>query len=153
MKLTTKLNILLFFIMILYSCSSSPKSQVENIADGIEVSYETGPKIGQNQILTFCIENQTQFCFSFPRGYGIKIFSKTSNGWIEVPNRGKFLGTEPRLLKPKEDFFSEDSVDVFPDISGLGLVQPTDFYVSISGSLCEDETVVIEKKIPFVVAP
>ena len=77
MKLTTKLNILLFFIMILYSCSSSPKSQVENIADGIEVSYETGPKIGQNQILTFWIENQTQFCLSFPRDYGIKIFSKT----------------------------------------------------------------------------
>jgi len=139
--------------LAIISCSDSSEQQIENIADGIELIYEMGPEIGRGQILTVWINNQTSFCISFPRGYGIKIFSETSNGWKEVPNLGKFIGTEPRLLQPKGDFFSEDSIDVFPDVSGLELVQPTNFYVSISGNLCDDETVLVEKNIPFVVVP
>jgi hypothetical protein len=149
-KLTIKFVV---FSIFLNACSNSYEKQIENIPDSIEVTYETGPEIGQNEILTVWIKNQTDFCISFPRGYGIRNFVETSDGWKEVPNLGKFIGTEPRLLKPRNDFFSEDSIDVRPDLSGLGLTKPTNFYVTISGHLCDDETVLVEKKIPFVVVP
>jgi hypothetical protein len=141
------------FSIFLSACSDSYESQIENISDFIDVTYETGPQIGQHEILTVWIENQTDFCISFPLGYGIRNFVETSDGWKEVPNLGKFVGTEPRLLKPKNDFFSEDTVNVRPDISGLGLTKPTNFYVTISGQLCDDESVLIEKKIPYMVVP
>ncbi len=150
LKLT--INFLLF-VVLLSGCSGSYESQIENIPDSIEVTYETGPEISSNQNLMFWIKNQTNFCISFPRGYGIRNYAEKSDGWTEVPNLGNFLGNEPRLLKPKGDFFSEDSVVVRPDISNLGLTEPTNFYVTISGHLCDDETVLIEKKIPFVVIP
>jgi hypothetical protein len=139
--------------MILSGCSNSSESRVENIANGIDVSYETGPQISQGQNLIFWIKNQTDFCVSFPPDYGIKVFSETSNGWEEVPNLVNYVGTEPRLLQPKDNFFSEDSIFARPDLSGLGLVKPANFYVSISGNLCDDKTVLIEKKISFIVVP
>ena len=151
-NLTFKFAIVIMTLAII-SCSNSSEEKNANIADSIEVSYQTGPQIGVHQDLTIWIKNQTDFCISFPPDYGIKIFSETNNGWKEVSNLVNYLGTEPRLLQPKEDSSSEDSVFARPDVTSLGLVKPTNFYVSISGNLCDDKTVLIEKKIPFVVVP
>jgi hypothetical protein len=150
--LTFKLA-LVMMAMAIGGCIGSSKQQIANIADSIDVSYQTGPRIGVNQDLTVWIKNQTAYCVSFPPDYGIKIFAETSDGWTEVSNLVTFVGNQPRSLKPKGDIFSERSIDVRPDVSALMLSQPTNFYVSISGHLCNDETVLVEKEIPFVVVP
>lgn len=144
---------LFVFVILFNGCTDSIKSESGIIADDITVSYETSAQITPNEDLVFWIKNQTDFCIVFPPDYGIKIFSETSNGWKQVSNLVNYLGTEPRLLQPKEDFSSEDSVFARPDVTGLVLVKPTNFYVSISGNLCDDNTVLIEKKIPFTVTP
>lgn len=134
-------------------CSNSSEQQIANIADSIDVSYQTGPQIEVHQDLTIWIKNQTNYCISFPPDFGIKVFAEINKNWQEVPNLGTFLGNQPILLKPKGDIFAETSLDARPDVSALALTQPTNFYVLISGNLCDDENVSIEKKIPFVVVP
>ena len=149
----TFLSAIVILTLAIISCSNSSEQQIADIADSIEVSYQTGPQIGVHQDLTIWIKNQTKYCVSFPPDFGIKVFAEINKNWQEVPNLGTFLGNEPRLLKPKGDIFAETSLDARPDVSDLGLTQSTNFYVSISGHLCDDDTVLVEKKIPFVVVP
>jgi hypothetical protein len=135
------------------SCSSSSDQQPVNIADSIDVSYQTGPKISTHETLTIWIVNQTNYCISFPPGFGIRIFAETNNGWVEVQNTGKYLGSDPSLLKPQGDIFSQGIIDAQPDISQLAITKATNFYLEISGHLCDDDTVIVKKEIPFIVVP
>ena len=148
---------ILIMTIVLSDCSSPSTPQSSDIANSIDVSYITGPQVdlptGVNPLLSAWITNQTKYCINFPPDYGIKVFAETSDGWTEIPNRVKYISDHPVLLKPKGDIFSQHSLDAQPDLSALTLTQPTNFYVEISGHLCDDEKVIIEKKIPFVVAP
>ena len=48
---------------------------------------------------------------------------------------------------------SESLVYILPDTSNLVITEPIDSYALITGSLCDDENIVIEKKIQFVIVP
>lgn len=153
MKSTKLFFVLIIIAIISISSCSELSGQSTEIADFIEISYQTGPEIEVNQDLTVWLKNNSKYCISFPVDFGLKVFVEKDNGWFEIQNLGTFLGDQPILLKPKGDIFSENVIDVRPDVSNLSLNKSTNFYALLSGHLCEDETKVVEKKIEFVIVP
>jgi hypothetical protein len=158
MRSIDHLPLLLFSILTIAILSSCTKSidQPAEIADSIVLFYPTGPQMGVIDYLdgfNVWIKNETKYCINFPPDYGIKVFAEIGNVVIEVPNLVTYLGTQPILLEPKGEDFSEHSVSVWPDVINLELKMPTNFYAQITGYLCDDEGVAVIKKIPFIVVP
>jgi hypothetical protein len=156
-KMRTIINIPLLVLYmltsaILSSCSHASEQPVV-ISDSIDVEYQPDQQIGINEDLTIWITNQSKYCIEFPIDIGIRIVAKQTGDWIEVPNLVTYSGNIPIQLKPKGDVFSKKAVIVWPDVTGLSLVDPTDFLAIITGHLCDDESTVVEKKIPFIVIP
>jgi hypothetical protein len=122
-----------------------------NLADSIELEYETGPEITINEDLTVWMRNESAFCVVFPADYSLKIFSKSEGRQFD--NLINYIGDAPNYLRPKGDLFSERSIDIRPNTSGFTISRTTEFYAEVTGRLCKDENVVVVKKIPFIIAP
>jgi hypothetical protein len=146
----TKLLVAFLLLCTIYACSSA---QVHNLADDIVVTYETGPEIQATEVLEFWIKNTSNNCIVFPYNYGLKIFVEQNTNWIEVPNPTIYSPEDDIYLREADNIFSYRPVLLRPDISKIQLQGPTNFQATITGHLCDDENVVVEKTIPFVVKP
>lgn len=133
-------------------CSKTNEQPID-IVNSIQIDYETGPKINTNQYLTVWLVNHSQSCVLFPADYGIRIYTETENGYVEFPNLVRYIGTQPRKLQPNGEVYSERSVDLRPDLAGFTISKPTSFFATITGHLCNDETIIIEKRVEFIVSP
>jgi hypothetical protein len=152
---TTKLALFLstlFVVVGTISCSSE-QDQLTDVSSQLEIDYQMGPEIPLNGEVQTWINNTTNNCISFPPDFGIKVFVKQDEDWLEVPNLVTYANKEPQVLKPKSDLFPTILVSIWPDVSSLNIKMSLDGYALITGHLCEDESHVIEKKIPFVIVP
>jgi hypothetical protein len=155
MKNLASLNLgtlLMFLVAVTAGCSNEP-SQPAEIASLIEIVYQTGPEISAGGSVDAVLENKSNQCIHFPVDLNTKVFVEQHGDWIEVENQITYLGDSPVLLQPKGDIWSSTLVYIQPDTSELTVTEPVDSYALVTGNLCENEDVVIEKKIPFVIIP
>lgn len=136
--------------LITYGCQIVP---IANLEDNITYYYQTDSEINKSEYLTIWIQNRTNKCISFPPDFGARIFAETESGEIEVPNLMKVIGDKEWIFDPQNEISLENPLNLRPNILELSLSKPTNFYVLISGHLCNDEQTVINKKIPFTVTP
>jgi len=142
----------LFLIVALCSCAS-PEDKNQGISDPIVVTYITGPEIEMTDLLDFWVKNTSDECIVFPFDFGAKILLDNNGSWIEINNLARYHPEEDIYLRAAGNIFSENAVGLQPDYSSIVLQENTDLLVVITGHLCEDDSVIIEKQIPFVVKP
>lgn len=141
-------------ILLLTGCNNSNTTLTPNeISDSLEISYQVGPEIQIYSYVQALVKNPTTYCIVFPLDYGMKIYSEENGNNVEIKNRTVYIGDKPNYLKAISDIESFVLVVISPDTSQLIINQPINFYAEITGHLCDDESVVIKKQIPFVVVP
>jgi hypothetical protein len=145
--------------LALYGCSSVQNSNLtlsDNIANAIKVTYQTGPQIQTNEALNFLITNTSKNCIAYPIDFGLQIIMEQNGKWITVVNTVTYqaqTGQNEVLLNPVGSLFTQKIVGAQPDLSNITLTGPTNFQAIITGHLCNDKSVVIEKRVPFIVSP
>ncbi|GEM_PF-5965189 len=153
MKLLQKIFSLFIITLFWSACGSNLNQSPKDIAESLDVIYIYGPDIKHGETLSLWVENDTEYCLDFSPNYNIIINVKIDKSWIIVSNSINFLNDKPDILMPVDDPASISFVDVLPDLSEYQLTKPVEAYVVISGHLCDDESFVIEKKIPFTITP
>lgn len=136
--------------------TKNPQELGINIAKDIQITYETGPKIGLSDSLDAVVKNNSKNCIEFPIDFGLKILMEKNDAWIPVFNLTKYEaqpGDTSVILDRKGTIFSEKMIVAEPDLSNITLSGATNFQANISGHLCEDKSITINKSIPFVVSP
>lgn len=150
MKLMKIHNCLFIIAFILISCDRTIPHP-EDISNMLLINYEESPIIAEGFVIR--IDNNSKYCVQFPIGYNLKIFIETIDGITEIPNATRYIGEYPNQLEKKGDPQSSIFITFMPIIQDLLLIESGDFYVEISGNLCEDSSVIIQKRIPFEVKP
>ena len=137
--------------LLLGCASNSP----EEIAAKIRVSYPVSQEISKAEGvgIEMYLINESNYCVMFPLVSGMTIYTEQSGSRFEVKNLITIMGDENLIVDSQGEIFSKRSVDVVPDVSGIPITAPTQFFVSLSGYLCDDENVKIIKVIPFTVSP
>ena len=136
------------------SACASESNQVNN-EDNFEfdISYLNGSSISPTGDLEIVIRNTTSNCIKFPVGFGIKVFVVQDKKIKEIPNPVTYIGNEPIMLGPKGEISASALIYSKPDTSGLIISEPIDAYITISGHFCDDESRIVEEKIPFTIVP
>jgi hypothetical protein len=139
-------------LFLLLGCASKTP---EEIAAKIRVSYPVSQEISKAAGVGIEIDliNESNYCVIFPQVSGMTIYTEKSGNRLEVKNLITIMGDENLIVNSQGEIFSKRSVDVVPDVSGITITAPTQFFVSLSGHLCDDENVKIIKVIPFTVTP
>ena len=146
--------IILIPLIILIGCNRStlfPK--YDEISDSLLVTYQTGPEIHINGYIEAIVDNITSYCIVFPTNYGIRLFFEGTNGVEEIQDTTTYIGNRPNYLKPIGDIESGFYIVFSPNVSNFQISKPTEFFAEITGHLCDDNSVIIKKKIPFVMVP
>ncbi len=147
-------KILLFAIIsaLLIGCASQSP---ETIASEIQVSFPVSQEISKSAGTGWDIEltNESKYCVIFPLVSGMKIYTERDGSRIEVENLLKIMGDENLVINPNGQIFSSRFVGIVPDLSEIAVTEPIQFFISLSGYLCNDESVKISKIIPFTVIP
>lgn len=146
MKIIEKL---FYLLIVLFLVSCEKKVNTEDISKLLKISNEEIPVIAEGYI--FRIDNYSDYCIQFPLGYNLQIFVDTIDGIREIPNSAQYFGETPITIEKKGSPQSSIFISFSPRTQDLSLLKSMDFYVVITGSLCEDSSVIIEKKIPFEV--
>lgn len=151
--------VLPFFLVFLLSGCNTPETQNisdEDISNLLDITYIKGPEIIKGEYVAVTLENKSDYCLSFPSDYGIRIFGEMNGELIEIDDLMETIGEykeTPEIVDYKYGLFTTMSIIFVPDTQKLALLEPTDFYAIISGTLCEDDSVSITKKILFTVLP
>lgn len=136
---------LITIIFFLCSCSSNG-SDPASIASSIDVKYPVSEEfLIDSQIEVFLI-NESAFCVAFPLDDGLKIYAQENDEEVEVENLIINIGSQDLILYPKGKMLSTRSLDLRPDTNHLKMEKPTKFKVILTGYLCEDENVQIQKE-------
>jgi hypothetical protein len=137
---------------LLLGCASKTP---EEIAAKIRVSYPVSQEISKAAGVGIEMDliNESNYCVIFPQVSGMTIYTEKSGSRLEVNNLITIMGDENLVVNSQGEIFSKRSVDIAPDVSGITITAPTQFFVSLSGYLCDDENVKIIKVIPFTVTP
>jgi hypothetical protein len=144
-------HVVVLLSVLLLSCSKQT-IEPEVISESIKITYQdTGPIAGNpvDALLT----NTSKYCIKFDLLNGVKLFAKQKEKWVEIPNLVEFIGTSTITLMPEGNLSSEASVIIGPDTTTLIITTPIDAYALLTGHLCDDETIQIQKKIPFTIDP
>ena len=150
---------LAFFLVVVLSGCSTPETQIisdEDVSNLLEITYIKGPEIIKGEYIAVTLENKSDYCISFPSDYGIRIFGEMNGELIKIDDLMETVGEykeTPEIVDHKYGLFTTMSIIFVPDTQKLVLLEPTDFYAIISGTLCEDDSVFISKKILFTVLP
>ena len=142
----------IILIIFLVGCSK-PTPTPEELADNLEVQFSEGPEIQIYGHVQGIIRNTTSYCFVFPPDLGIKLFEDHAGNLFEIGNYTKYIGKDPIYLMPIGDINDFISISFDPDVTSLAISEQTSFYAEITGHLCDDDSVIITKKIPFVIVP
>lgn len=142
----------IFLFVFLCSCSTSA-SQPKDIAASIEITYQPSSTIKRGSDLDVWLKNTTKYCLEFPAVDGMKVYAQQKERWVEIPNLVTVIGNQIVKLKPAGDFWDANVFTISPDLASLNSNEPIKFRAVLTGYLCEDHTIVIEKEIPFTVTP
>jgi len=153
MKANRFFQICVIILIVFLAGCSKPTPTPEEIADTLEVKFSERPEIQIYGHVQGIIRNTTSYCFVFPPDLGIKLFEDHVGNLSEIGNYTKYVGKDPIYLMPIGDINEFISISFDPDVSSLTISEPTNFYAEITGHLCNDESIIIKKKIPFVVMP
>lgn len=146
-----KLPIVLLLSVLLLSCNQA--EQPEFISESIEIRYQEPSELIAGNPVDVWLINTSKHCLQFDLLDGMKIFVRQEEQWIEIANSVKFIGDSTVTLMPKGDFFSETLINIRPDFTTLAISTPTDAYALLTGYLCNDNTIQIQKEIPFTINP
>ena len=133
------------FILIasLVSCRQSKGTSLEDnpssipIIDFVDITEITdGEKIYDDQ-LNFYVENKTDDCVVFPYDYGVEIYTKDENNWLQIPYLGKYMSETTITLTPYFGEHPTDVIFVLPDYSVLN-ERPERIRVIMQAKLCND---------------
>lgn len=127
----------------------------ETIAPEIQVAFPVSQEISKTSGTGWDLEltNESNYCVIFPLVSGLKIYTEKGGSRIEVENLLNIIGDENLIVNPKGQIFSSRFVGILPDLSSITVTEPMQFFVSLSGYLCDDEYIKITKVIPFTVVP
>jgi hypothetical protein len=144
-------------ITLLFATTSACASESSQIHKDdnlkIEITYLNGSSISPTGDLDLVIRNTTSNCIKFPVCFGIKVFVVQDKKIKEIPNPVTYIGNEPITLGPKGEISASALIYVKPDTSGLTISEPIDAYITISGHFCDNESHMVEEKIPFIITP
>ncbi len=148
-------EVILFIIMASVLLLGCANDEPEEIISKIQVSYPVSQEISKASGVGIRIEliNESKYCVIFPIVTGMKIYTEQNGSQLEVENLINIIGDQNINLNPKDEIFSLLFVDIVPDLSAITITEPTQFFVSLSGYLCDDKNVEITKIIPFTVIP
>ncbi len=142
----------IFFLVILVGCNKDTPSP-EEVSNSIILTYQTGPAIHIYGNVDSTLDNPTNQCIVFPTDYNLKIYKDSTIETTEIKNTTAYIGARPYYLRPVGEIESTLFVTFSPDLTGSTISEPTSFYAEITGHLCNDESVIIKKRIPFIVIP
>jgi hypothetical protein len=151
-KVVIFIAIMIGSMQLLTGCKKTG-STTEEISNLLSIEYQQGPKIQINDVITALVWNNSSECMIFPLNYGIEIYTYINGEKLEIDNKAVYKGNDSRILKKKGDIDSFIFVGFSPDLSTFEISKSTEFTAEISGHLCDDDSIIITKKIPFVVYP
>lgn len=145
------------FLLIVINCDlilGCKKAIVdsEDISDQLSYSFQNNQEVKKDEPIRVWIENQSAYCIEFPYDFGLNIFIDNENP-EKIINITQYSIQKPIILNSKDKEFSAIYLTFYPDLSGITISKPQNFYAEINGHLCTDESKEITKKIPFVVFP
>jgi hypothetical protein len=143
----------LLFLLIVGCIKVTPTPTPDEISNLLIIKYHEGPEIQLNGHIQAVIRNTTNYCIVFPVDLGIKLFVNQDGKLSEINNYTKYIGNQNQYLNPAGEKNDLISVSLDPDTSGLLITDSMMFYAEITGHLCDDESVIIKKKIPFIIVP
>lgn len=150
------LSIAILAIMLLTSCGAPDPQE---IADSLLIYFNSGAFQKGNQIkagsgLSVSVINRSGYCLIFPYDYGVKkIYLQRNGEELEISNTVDYIFLEDAPTVDKIDIDSSGSVLLAPDLTNIVIDAPQEFRATITGHLCDDETVEITKDIIFFVVP
>jgi hypothetical protein len=154
--------ILLTILILSYGCSfmqeiqnpkGTPTSEIDQLGDRLEITFLRGPEIHTLQNVSLVITNLSEYCIVFPFDFGIELWVDVNDVWEEIDNMVQYIPEEDIYLEPVGESFSTMGVSIRPDLSDFPLLEKTDFKAILSGHLCDDISVIVEKEILFTVSP
>jgi hypothetical protein len=139
-------------LILLFGCV---RKDPEEIASKILISYPVSQEISKASGVGMDIEliNESDYCIVFPIVAGMKIYTEQGGSHVEVENLLTIIGDQNLVINPQGEIFSKRFVGIVPDTSDIEISGPTQFFVSLSGYLCNNENIKIIKEIPFTVIP
>ncbi len=148
-------SFLIYFLVLsifLLGCGQEAKDP-NQIAKSIEIIYDNSPEIPLGVQINIWVKNHSTYCVEFPLDDGLLLYAYEKDAWSEIPNSVEFIGKSTIILIPKDRLLSENRVYLHPDISSLSMDKPTKFYALLTGYLCDDHNIQIQKEIPFTLVP
>lgn len=141
--------------LLLVSCYSPDPQE---ISDSILIYYNNGAFQKGNQItagsgLSMSILNRSDYCLVFPYDYAIRMYLKKDSEDIEVSNTVEYIFLENAPIFETIEAGSQGSVLIAPDLTNIVVNDPKEFRATITGHLCDDETIEITKEFVFFVVP
>ncbi len=149
-------SIAILAIVLLASCGAPDPQEVEDSIvifysdDGI---FQQGNQVKAGWGLEARVVNRSDYCVFFPYDYGIKIYLKAGEIETEIANTVTYLNPEDVRLVEKNNVGSQGAIVLRPDIANIAIDAPQEFRATITGHLCDDQTVEITKEIIFFVVP
>lgn len=149
-------SIVILAIVLLASCGVPDPQE---IADSLLIYYPSDSIFQrENQVmvgwgLEARVVNRSDYCVFFPYDYGIKIYLKAGEIETEIENTVTYLNPEDVRLVEKNNVGSQGAIVLRPDLTNIVIDAPQEFRATITGHLCDDETVEITKEIIFFVVP
>ena len=152
MRLSALRFVIATISVLLLGCASK---NPEEIASKIQVDFPVSQEISKAAGTGWDVEltNESNYCVIFPLVTGMTIYTEDAGNRLEVENLLNIIGSENLEVNSRGKIFSKRSVGIVPDLSNITITEPTQFFVSLSGYLCDDENVKIIKLIPFTVIP
>jgi len=124
-----------------------------DIAKLINISYKIGPNVSDYKVIEVELNNTSNYCIEFPPDYGIKIYMDENGKITEIGNNTTYIGDKPRYLQPKGNIASKRGILFSPRVSDQKIIDSIIFYAEVTGQLCNDPSIIIQRKIPFSVSP
>ncbi len=151
-KIFKQLTLFLFCCFILYGCTENAISP-DDISKGLMIDYVKGNEIKTSGYILVNITNTSSECISFPIDFGLQLYVIENGVLTNIKNKTTYTGDSPYIVNPNGDYVSEILIIFSPDLSMFSIKEETNFVAIIKGQLCDDESVIITKEIPFIVMP
>jgi hypothetical protein len=140
------------FLILLSSCTKNTDDPVA-IASSISVAYAVSSEIPLGNPVDITLTNETRHCIVFPVVDGVSMWAEQNGGQVVVENLVTSIGSQDLILYPQGELLSARILPLRPNTSNLVIDAPIKFTVQLTGYLCEDKNVQIQKQIIFTIIP
>lgn len=140
MKRVSRLFVAISCIIIVTSCSGKHETlpgtdiPLSDMNQQVEILPDTGgnPSAKNNDVIVVDVQNISSQRIIFPGDYGVKLFYKTDDEWVDVENR--MLSPEHEMVLPlATEFPPGGAFGVIPYIPELS--QPVTLRIAVIGHL------------------